>query len=153
MLPYPQLNSPSDDSQSQTDPPAPPDIPLSIGLTEFHFILLYHDRVVAVGNLNEQVTYEELLPLVCPPHEFVMGKSDCVSIQKPGEVVRGFTVDNVRKTYWVYTDSSLFELVVSNEDRDVWKVYLEKGMPDVALQYAKVWSATFLTSFMLRRQF
>ena len=82
-----------------------------------------------------------------------MGKSDCVSIQKPGEVVRGFTVDNVRKTYWVYTDSSLFELVVSNEDRDVWKVYLEKGMPDVALQYAKVWSATFLTFFMLRRQF
>lgn len=59
-------------------------------------------------------------------------------MQKPGEEVRGFTVDNVRKTYWVYTDSSLFELVVANEDRDIWRVYLEKGMPDVALQYTKV---------------
>jgi hypothetical protein len=69
-------------------------------------------------------------------------------LQKPGEEVRGLTVDNVRKTYWVYTDSSLFELVVANEDRDVWKVYLEKGMPDVALQYAKVRSyASRITFF------
>ena len=47
------------------DPTLSPEVPLSIGLTEFHFILLYHDRVVAVGNLDERVTYEELLPLVC----------------------------------------------------------------------------------------
>lgn len=44
----------------------------------------------------------------------------------------------MRKTYWVYTDQSLFELLVGNEDRDVWKVYLEKGMFDIALRYAKV---------------
>ena len=44
----------------------------------------------------------------------------------------------MRKTYWVYTDQSLFELVVGNEDRDVWKIYLEKGQFDVALRYAKV---------------
>lgn len=48
------------------------------------------------------------------------------------------TVDPVRKTYWVYTDSSLFELVVGNEARDVWEIYLEKGDYDVALKYAKV---------------
>ncbi|KAF8525048.1 Pep3/Vps18/deep orange family-domain-containing protein [Hysterangium stoloniferum] len=108
LLPYPQLQ---DAAQAE--------IPLSIGLTEFHFILLYRDKVVAVCNLDDRIAYEELLPL------------------KPNEEVRGITVDNVRKTYWVYTDSSLFELVVSNEDRDVWKVYLEKGMPDIALQYAK----------------
>lgn len=46
--------------------------------------------------------------------------------------------DPVRKTYWVYTDQSLFELVVANEDRDVWKLYLEKGNYEVALRYAKV---------------
>lgn len=44
----------------------------------------------------------------------------------------------MRKTYWVYTDQSLFELVVDNEDRDVWKIYLHKGQFDVALRYAKV---------------
>jgi vacuolar protein sorting-associated protein 18 len=46
--------------------------------------------------------------------------------------------DPVRKTYWVFTDQSLFELVVGNEDRDVWKIYLEKGQFDIALRYAKV---------------
>lgn len=46
--------------------------------------------------------------------------------------------DPVRKTYWVYTDQSLFELVIGNEDRDIWKIYLEKGQFDVSLKYAKV---------------
>ena len=50
----------------------------------------------------------------------------------------GLAADPVRRTYWVFTDQSLFELVVGNEDRDVWKVYLEKGQFEVALRYAKV---------------
>jgi hypothetical protein len=52
--------------------------------------------------------------------------------------VLGLAADPVRKTYWVFTDQSLFELVVSNEDRDVWKIYLEKCQFDIALRYAKV---------------
>lgn len=47
-------------------------------------------------------------------------------------------VDPVRGTYWVYTDQSLFELVIGNEDRDVWRIYLEQGRHDLALRYAKV---------------
>lgn len=46
--------------------------------------------------------------------------------------------DPVRGTYWVYTDQSLFELVVTNEHRDVWRIYLDKGNYDAALRYAKV---------------
>lgn len=46
--------------------------------------------------------------------------------------------DPVRKTYWVFTDQSLFELVVTNEDRDVWRIFLEQGQFEAALQYAKV---------------
>ena len=44
----------------------------------------------------------------------------------------------MRKTYWAYTDQSLFELSVGNEDRDVWKINLQKENFDVALRYAKV---------------
>ena len=44
----------------------------------------------------------------------------------------------MRKTYWVYTDQSLFDLLVGNEDRDVWKINLQKENFDVALRYAKV---------------
>ena len=39
--------------------------PMSMALTEFHFILLYKNRLVGVSNLNEQLTYEEILPMVC----------------------------------------------------------------------------------------
>ncbi|KAF9502533.1 DigA protein [Pleurotus eryngii] len=113
LLPYPALTT------SSSPAAVSPDVPISISLTEFHFILLYRDRVLGICNLDDRTTYEEALPL------------------KPNEQVKGQAVDPVRKTYWVYTDQSLFELMVGNEDRDVWKVYLEKGMFDVALRYAK----------------
>ncbi len=33
-------------------------------LTEFHLVLLYSDRIVAISLLNENPVHEELLPLV-----------------------------------------------------------------------------------------
>lgn len=58
--------------------------------------------------------------------------------QKPNEQVQGLAADSVRGTYWVYTDQSIFELDRKSEDRDVWRIYLEKQQYDAALQYAKV---------------
>ena len=40
-----------------------------MSLTEFHFLLLYRDRVLGISNLNEQLAYEELLPLVSRTHD------------------------------------------------------------------------------------
>jgi hypothetical protein len=40
------------------------DLPLSLALTEFHFLMLYKDRVVGICNLNDHVAYEEQLPVV-----------------------------------------------------------------------------------------
>lgn len=40
------------------------ELPTSIALTEFHFILLYKDRIVGVCNLDQKLTYEESLALV-----------------------------------------------------------------------------------------
>ncbi|KAJ3790853.1 Pep3/Vps18/deep orange family-domain-containing protein [Lentinula aff. detonsa] len=96
-----------------------PELPISIAVTDFHYVILYKDRIASVCNLDDKLTYEEPLPL------------------KPNEEVRGITADPVRKTYWVYTDQSIFELLVGNEDRDVWKIYLEKGQYETALRYAK----------------
>ncbi|KIK70851.1 hypothetical protein GYMLUDRAFT_32922 [Collybiopsis luxurians FD-317 M1] len=95
------------------------EFPVSIALTEFHYVILYKDRIAGVCHLNDKLVYEEPLPL------------------RPNEEVRGITADPVRKTYWVYTDQSIFELLVGNEDRDVWKIYLEKGQFETALRYSK----------------
>ncbi|KAF8898884.1 Pep3/Vps18/deep orange family-domain-containing protein [Infundibulicybe gibba] len=104
------------------------EIPQSIALTEFHFILLYKDRVAAVCNLDERMTYEEPLPLPLNLDRL---------LKKSNEEVRGLAADPVRKTYWVFTDQSLFELGVSNEGRDVWKIYLEQGQFEIALNHTK----------------
>ncbi|EPQ27167.1 uncharacterized protein PFL1_05448 [Pseudozyma flocculosa PF-1] len=95
------------------------EIPLSIALTEFHFVLLYQDRVMAISSLDDQVIFEEALPL------------------RPDERVIGTAVDVAKRTFWVYTDASIFELVVRDESRDVWRIYLERGSFDAALRYAK----------------
>ncbi|KAI0756694.1 Pep3/Vps18/deep orange family-domain-containing protein [Daedaleopsis nitida] len=116
LLPYPAVMASPSLSPSRQTQSSPP--PISMSLTEFHFLLLYRDRVLGISNLNEELAYEELLPL------------------KPNEQVRGLTTDPVRKTYWVYTDQSIWEIGVTNEHRDVWKIYLNKGIYDAALQYA-----------------
>ncbi len=59
-------------------------------------------------------------------------------MQKPNEQVQGITADPVRKTYWIYTDQNIYELEHKNEARDVWKIFLDKGKFDLALQHAKV---------------
>jgi len=128
LLPYP-LRPP-------TTTPQPPQ---SIALTEFHFILLYKDRIAGVCSLDEKLVYEESLPLVSRNHTVIKGIPGLdVHDQKANEEVLGFASDPVRKTYWVYTDQSLFELVIGNEDRDVWRIYLEKAQYDLAMKYAKV---------------
>lgn len=107
----------SQDDQGREETVA--EIPLSIALTEFHFILLYRDRIMAISSLDDKVIYEEALPL------------------QPQERVLATAIDQERKTYWVYTDSSIFELVVRQEDRDVWQVYLDRNNHEQALRYAK----------------
>ena len=46
-------------------------------------------------------------------------------------------VDDIKRTFWIYTTFSIYELSVENEERDVWKLYLEKSQYDMALQYCK----------------
>lgn len=60
LLPYPY-------SEGSSAPPGSSTAPLSVALTEFHFLLLYQDRVCAVSSLDDKLVYEELLALVCAP--------------------------------------------------------------------------------------
>ncbi|KAK9767863.1 tethering complex subunit [Basidiobolus ranarum] len=111
LLPYTSASYESNLNEAQT--------PISIAITEFHFILLYDDRVRAVCQLNDEVVYDDLISL------------------GPTQRILGMAVDSAKNTYWVYTTTSIYELVVVNEDQNIWSLYLEKKMFDVALQYAK----------------
>ncbi|KAL7316431.1 tethering complex subunit [Mucor circinelloides] len=113
LLQYPATPSDDDSGKLVTE------IPISVALTEFHFVLLYKDRVRAICQLNDQIVYEEMIP---------MGHD---------ETVINMTVDDIKKTFWVYTTLAMYELTINNEERDVWKLYLEKKRYNSALRYCK----------------
>jgi hypothetical protein len=108
-------STPSDDESGRLVT----EIPISVALTEFHFVLLYKDRVRAICQLNDQIVYEEMIPI------------------GSGEKVISMTVDDIKKTFWVYTTLAMYELTINNEERDVWKLYLEKKRYNSALRYCK----------------
>ncbi|KAI7880339.1 hypothetical protein K492DRAFT_76552 [Lichtheimia hyalospora FSU 10163] len=134
LLQYPATPSEDETGKLVTE------IPISVALTEFHFILLYKDRVRAVCQLNDQIVYEEHIPI------------------NDGEIMLGMAVDDIKRTFWIYTTQTIYELSIDNEERDVWKLYLEKGQYDTALQYCKdpgqkdkVYTAQARDYFSLRR--
>ena len=43
-------------------------MPISMALTEWHFVLLYEDKIRVIGLLSDKVVYEEALDLVSTSH-------------------------------------------------------------------------------------
>lgn len=87
------------------------DTPISMGITEFHFVLLGDDRMQVVSRLNSSVVQE--LPL-----------SDQRRYGKPLGILRDLT----KNTMWLYTDCHIFQMMITDETRHVWKIYLEKAL-------------------------
>jgi len=73
-----------------------------------------------VCRLNSSVVHEEMFDL----------KSD--------EKIIAITTDSVDQTYWLYSDESIFELIVKNEGRDIWKVYLARKDFEKALSHVNM---------------
>lgn len=125
LLPYPTVsydlarnrNTPSDPSST---PSANSELPLSIAITEHHLILTYSKHVSIIRVLDDEVVFEEYLPL------------------RADETLLGLATDRSSQTYWVFSNSSIFELSVQDEDRDIWSVFLHRQAYDTALQVAKV---------------
>ncbi|MBW0462821.1 hypothetical protein O181_002536 [Austropuccinia psidii MF-1] len=91
-------------------------VPISFVPTEFHFVLLYDDRITITCRLDNQVVHEEILDL------------------RPDEHMIAITLDSINQTYWLYSDQSIFELVIKDESRNIWKVYLQRQDFDEALK-------------------
>ncbi|KAK4055290.1 tethering complex subunit [Microbotryomycetes sp. JL201] len=105
-------------------PPEPtnsagPLTPISMALTEWHIVLLYNDKLRVLELMSDKVVYEEPLDL-------------------PTDVTpRKLATDPIRRTCWMYTDQSIFELVIKDEDRNVWKTHLSRSNWELAHKYAK----------------
>lgn len=90
----------------------------SIALTQWHILHLIGGRVVAVNRLDDTVIFDQI-------------------VLEPGQQALGLYADQQKNTFWLFTTSEIYEIVVTEEDRDVWKVMLRTEHFDAALRYAR----------------
>lgn len=89
----------------------------AVALTQWHIISLIGGRVVCANRLTGAQVYDQL-------------------ILDAGQHAVGMCVDLQKNTFWLFTAQEIFEIVVRDEDRDIWKIMLEQQQFDAALQYA-----------------
>ncbi len=55
-------------------------------------------------------------------------------------------MDDVKETVWVHTGQAIYEVVITEEDYEVWTFYLQKNQFDMAMDYCKVEHKTVIFS-------
>mmetsp|Transcript_13496 Transcript_13496/g.49091 ORF Transcript_13496/g.49091 Transcript_13496/m.49091 type:complete len:1124 (+) Transcript_13496:172-3543(+) len=98
------------------------EVPVSFVATKFHFMLLYPSKLLAVNRKNEAIVFEEDL-------EERYGIA-------PGTTCR-LLYSELDDSIYMYTSSELFRIDVRDEDRNMWKVLLEKNEFVEALEMCK----------------
>eukprot|EP00457_Paulinella_chromatophora_P001034 gb/GEZN01001036.1/.p1 GENE.gb/GEZN01001036.1/~~gb/GEZN01001036.1/.p1 ORF type:complete len:1060 (+),score=217.53 gb/GEZN01001036.1/:55-3234(+) len=91
--------------------------PKSIMLSEFHHFLLSANQLLAVSRLNEKQVWS------CS--EFL-----------PEETMKQLVYDVDSSALYAYSDKHVYEIKISREDRNVWKLYLEQKQFDLAMEHA-----------------
>jgi tetratricopeptide (TPR) repeat protein len=86
-------------------------------LSEWHILVLVEGRIIAVNRMNDEIVFDQ-------------------EVLEPGQGALGLVTDAVKHTYWLFTNQEIYEICVEDEDRDVWKIFLQKQKFDQALEYA-----------------
>lgn len=93
--------------------------PISFAVSEYHFLLLVGNKVKIVNRISQQVVEE--LTFDHAPESLSKG-------------VIGLCSDATAGLFYAYDESSIFQVSVHDEGRDMWQIYL--GMKDYATALA-----------------
>lgn len=88
-----------------------------IALTQWHILQVFGDKVIATNRLDNSVVHNHA----------VLG---------PAEKPIALLADYKKNTFWLFSNKAIFEIVVRDEDRDIWKVLMKRQKFEEALQYA-----------------
>ena len=113
LIPKAQLTTPDSGGRRQ----ASMDGIEAIALTQWHIVSLVGNRIVAANQLTGQTVYDQV-------------------VLNQGQKALGLYVDVQKNTFWLFTAQEIFEIVLTDEDRDVWKIMLKLQQFDAALQHA-----------------
>lgn len=90
----------------------------SMVLSQWHILQLVEGRIVAINRLDDTVVLDQV-------------------VLHQGQSALGLVADLKKNTYWLFTTQEIFEVVVTDESRDVWKIMLKSQQFEAASQYAK----------------
>lgn len=83
--------------------------PLSLALSEYHFLVLMNNVLKIVNRVSQKVVEEQRFDL----------RSDLGS-----PTMLGLCSDMAGGAYYAYDENSIYEITVQDEGRDMWQVYL-----------------------------
>ncbi|KAH3679121.1 hypothetical protein WICPIJ_008729 [Wickerhamomyces pijperi] len=92
----------------------------ALAFTKYHLVLLRGREVLVVNKFNDELVFQQSLPL-----------------DEAGERFIGLVADQLKSTYWVYSDRHIYEITVEDEDKFIWRSMLENGLFDQALAVTK----------------
>ena len=87
-------------------------------LTNWHIIQLLGNRIVAFNRLDDTVVHDQI-------------------VLEPGQTALGLVSDLKKCTFWLFTNSAIFEIVANDESRDIWKIMLKEQQFEAATHFAK----------------
>ncbi|KKP02713.1 hypothetical protein THAR02_05166 [Trichoderma harzianum] len=90
----------------------------AIALTQWHIVNLVGGRVITTNRLTGEMVSEH-------------------DVLSAGQKPIGFSVDSQKNTFWLFTSEEIFEIVVRDEDRNIWKIMMETQQFEPALQQAR----------------
>ena len=90
----------------------------SMILSQWHIMMLVEGRIVAVNRLDNSVVHDQV-------------------VLETGQNAVGLVSDPTKNTFWLFTDQEIFEIVATDESRDVWKILLRSQEFEAASLYAK----------------
>ncbi len=90
----------------------------SMILSQWHILQLVEARVVVTNRLDDTIVFDQI-------------------VLEPGQSALSLIADIKSNTYWLFTTREIFEIVVTDEARDVWKIMLKSQQFEAASQFAK----------------
>ncbi|KAF3923941.1 hypothetical protein AA313_de0208147 [Arthrobotrys entomopaga] len=89
----------------------------SVALTHYHLLVMCKGVLYAINRFDESIVFQDV-------------------IATEDAKVLGIRADPKCNTFWVFTADTIFEIVLKDENRDVWKIMLKQNLFDAAMRFA-----------------
>lgn len=106
-------------SESPSGRRKPTQYPIAgIALSQWHIICFVEGRIVAIQRLDGRIVYDQVV------------------LDQGGQALC-LLADQKKNTFWLFTKHDIYEIVITDEDRNIWEIMLKAGRFDAASRYAR----------------